>query len=332
MRSYSRDSKRRRLCLRNWAEKAGSTGGTLLLRLCIASGRGSSRSITSYNQNDMEQVTVSAAADLYLSLMKRVLTRSAFPERYRRFARSKLRRNWLAWVLYPLIERCLQPFNLAVCSTKFDAKIRAEGSDWPAEAETMIGTSRLDNLDACVRSVLERGVPGDFIETGVWRGGSCILMRAALKAAGDVSRTVWVADSFEGLPRPDGRYAEDQGSTFHEYSDILGVSLEQVQDNFRRYELLDGQVRFLKGWFKQTLPTAPIERLAIARLDGDLYSSTMDALGSLYPKLSPGGFLIVDDYGAVEGCRQAIEDYRAAHRISEPIQAIDWSGIFWQKQ
>jgi len=158
------------------------------------------------------------------------------------------------------------------------------------------------------------------------------LMRAALKAAGDVSRTVWVADSFEGLPRPDGRYAEDQGSTFHEYSDILGVSLEQVQDNFRRYELLDGQVRFLKGWFKQTLPTAPIERLAIARLDGDLYSSTMDALGSLYPKLSPGGFLIVDDYGAVEGCRQAIEDYRAAHRISEPIQAIDWSGIFWQKQ
>ena len=242
----------------------------------------------------MEQTT---AADLYLSLMKQVLTRTAFPERYRQFARSKLRRNRLAWMLYPLVERILQPFHLALCSTKFDAKARSQGLDWPAEAETMIGMKRLDNVDFCVRSVLERGIPGDFIETGVWRGGTCILMRAALKAYGDTNRVVWAADSFAGLPPPDPRYPQDEGSTFHNYSDLLGVSLDQVRENFRRYGLLDDQVRFLKGWFKDTLPAAPIPRLAIARLDGDLYASTMDALEALYPKLSQGGYLIVDDYG-----------------------------------
>jgi len=269
--------------------------------------------------------------DLYLDLMKQVLTRAAFPDRYRRFARSRLRRNWFAWALYPLIESCLEPFQLALCSTKFDPKLRAEGIDWPPDAETMIGVKRLDNLDACVRSVLERGVPGDFIETGVWRGGACIFMRAALKAYGDAGRTVWVADSFAGLPAPDGRYQQDRGSRLHQSSDILAVSLEQVQENFRRYGLLDDQVRFLKGWFKDTLPSAPIERLAIARLDGDMYSSTMDALSALYPRLSPGGFLIVDDYGAVGACKQAVDDYRRENQISETIQAIDWAGIFWQK-
>ncbi len=263
--------------------------------------------------------------------MKQVLTRAAFPDRYRRFARSRLRRNWFAWFLYPLIESCLEPFQLALCSTKFDPKLRAEGVDWPADAETMIGVRRLDNLDTCVRSVLERGVPGDFIETGVWRGGACIFMRAALKAYGDATRTVWVADSFAGLPAPDGRYHQDQGNTLHENSDILAVSLEQVQENFRRYGLLDDQVRFLKGWFKDTLPSAPIERIAIARLDGDMYSSTMDALGALYPRLSSGGFLIVDDYGALGECKQAVDDYRRENQISATIQAIDWSGIFWQK-
>jgi O-methyltransferase len=271
-------------------------------------------------------------AELYIDLLKQALTRAAFPERYRRFARSKLRRNWLAWTLYPLVERCLQPFHLALCSTRFDGQVRADGADWPAEAETMIGTKRLNNLDECVRKVLEAGVPGDLIETGVWRGGSVILMRAILKAYGDVSRTVWVADSFEGVPPPDRRYSQDQGSTLHEYSDVLGVSMEQVQENFRRYGLLDGQVRFLKGWFSETLPTAPIEKLAIARLDGDLYSSTMDALEALYPKLSPGGFLIVDDYGAVPGCKQAIDDYRSSKGITEPVQTVDWSGVFWRKQ
>jgi O-methyltransferase len=144
-------------------------------------------------------------------------------------------------------------------------------------------------------------------------------------------RTVWVADSFAGLPAPDAqRYAADAGDRHHEQS-ALAVSLEQVQENFRRYDLLDEQVRFLPGWFRDTLPAAPIDRLAVLRLDGDMYESTTDALTVLYPKLSDGGFCIIDDYGAIPGCRAAVEDYRAAHGLTEPITEVDWTGVYWRK-
>jgi hypothetical protein len=197
----------------------------------------------------------------------------------------------------------------------------------------MIGMERMANLRHCVEEVLAMGVPGDLIETGVWRGGATIFMRGILKAHGVQDRRVWVADSFEGLPRPDvAKYPADTGDQHHTYNALLGVSLEQVKSNFERYGLLDEQVCFLKGWFKDTLPEAPIEKLAILRLDGDMYESTMDSLTHLYPKLSVGGFLIVDDYGIESpGCLQAVEDYRQAHQILEPIQRIDWGGVFWQR-
>lgn len=208
---------------------------------------------------------------------------------------------------------------------------RAEGTFWPAHAATMIGMKRLDNLQICVEDVLGNNVPGDLIETGVWRGGACIFMQGVLKAHGCTDRAVWVADSFEGLPPPNpDAYPADTGDA-HFQQDELRVSREQVEQNFRRYGLMDSNVKFLKGWFRETLPVAPIEKLAVARLDGDMYESTMDGLRNLYPKLSAGGYLIVDDYGAVEACRKAVEDYRKEHRIVEEIQMIDWTGVFWQK-
>ena len=191
----------------------------------------------------------------------------------------------------------------------------------------MIGLKRLDNLHACIESVIRDQVLGDFIETGVWRGGACIFMRAALNVYGDETRKIWLADSFEGLPRPDGRYRQDEGSIFWKASHTLAISLDQVRANFSRYGLLDERVRFLKGWFKDTLPTAPIERLAILRLDGDMYSSTMDSLTSLYPKLSSGGFAIIDDY-AIEACRKAVTDFRESNKINDPILPIDWTGVY----
>lgn len=212
----------------------------------------------------------------------------------------------------------------------FDAALRAKGRDWPAKAHT-IGFERLRNIRNLMRQVIGDKVPGDLVETGVWRGGACIYMRAILKAFGIVDRTIWVADSFAGLPTPDAaRYpSQDQGDLHHTYTE-LAVSLETVQENFRKYDLLDAQVQFLKGWFKDTLPVAPIERVAILRLDGDMYSSTMDALQALGHKVSPGGFIIVDDFGAVEGCRKAIADYRAQHGIDAPIYDIDGIGACWR--
>ncbi|HEV7759672.1 MAG TPA: TylF/MycF family methyltransferase [Acidimicrobiales bacterium] len=214
----------------------------------------------------------------------------------------------------------------------FDESRRRGGEDWPLTAHTMVGLQRLDNLQACVEQVLADDVPGDLLEAGVWRGGVCVFMRGLLAAHGVVDRTVWVADSFEGMPVA----GEDSGGfdhrmRLHRYNDVLGVSRATVEGNFRRYDLLDEQVRFLPGWFADTLPTAPIDRLAVLRLDGDLYDSTMCTLDALYPKLAIGGYLIIDDYG-LNTCRQAVEDYRAKHGIDDEIMTIDKFGAYWRRR
>lgn len=208
---------------------------------------------------------------------------------------------------------------------------RLDGRDWPGRAHTMIGLKRLENLRFCVEDVLRRDVPGDLIEAGAWRGGATIYMRAILKAHAITDRTVWVADSFEGLPPPDPEnFPLDANSKLHT-RDELAISLETVKSNFERYDLLDDRVKFLKGWFKDTLPEAPIDQLAVLRVDADMYESTMDALESLYPKLSPGGYCIIDDYVFFGPCRKAVHDYREKYGITEEIIVIDWSGVYWRK-
>jgi O-methyltransferase len=211
-----------------------------------------------------------------------------------------------------LLEKCLlntiygDPAQDPWSGRVYRPEFRLEGKDWPSQAHTMIGAKRLHQLRVACETVLRENVPGDFIETGIWRGGACILMRAVLAEHHVTDRTVWCADSFAGLPPPS--LPQDAGDQHHRY-DALKVGLASVQDNFKAYNLLDGQVRFLQGWFKDTLPTAPISSLAILRLDGDMYESTMQALDALYRKLSPGGFVIVDDYGAVPGCKLAVDTF-----------------------
>ncbi len=214
----------------------------------------------------------------------------------------------------------------------FDQKKRALGQDWPVPllAHTMIGMKRLDNLQMCIDYIISDNIPGDFIETGVWKGGSTIFMRGALKIYGDELRKVWLADSFQGLPPPnEEEYPEDKGDLHHNI-DSLRVSLEQVKQNFAGYGLLDDQVAFLKGWFSDTLPSAPMEQLALLRLDGDMYESTMQAFRSLYHKLSSGGFVIIDDY-CIPSCRKAVHDFREEMDISEEIVDIDGTGVYWRR-
>jgi hypothetical protein len=208
---------------------------------------------------------------------------------------------------------------------------RMIGTDHPTVAHTMIGMKRLNNIHECLEEILQNKIPGDCIETGVWRGGATILMRAILKAYGDETRKVWVADSFEGLPPPNAeKYPKDRGADLYKIS-YLAVSLDEVQSNFQKYGLLDDQVVFLKGFFRDTLPTAPIERLALLRLDGDLYESTIEALEFLYPKLSVGGFVIIDDYASNTTCKLAVHDYRNKYQINEPMIWIDGDAVYWKK-
>ena len=235
-----------------------------------------------------------------------------------------------------LMQKCLlgtiyeDPAQDPWSAKRFDADKRAGGLDWPLQAHTMIGTQRMDNLRHCVETALANGVPGDLIETGAWRGGACIYMRAILQAYGVKDRKVFVADSFEGLPPPSpDRYPADAGDNHHTF-EVLAVSLEEVRSNFAKYDLLDNQVVFLKGWFSDTLPAAPIDQLAILRLDGDMYESTMDALTALYDKVSPGGFIIVDDF-ILAGCQKAIFDFRNQRGITEPLVPIDTMSAYWQK-
>ncbi len=220
--------------------------------------------------------------------------------------------------------------NLGVEATA-DQIARIEGIVWPDTGETMIGYRRLTNIEYCMKETIRNRVAGDVIETGVWRGGSCIFMRALLEVYGVTDKTVWVADSFEGVPPPDlVQYPEDAGINLYTCPE-LAVTMDEVKANFRKYGLLDDQVKFLKGWFKDTMPTAPVERLSVLRLDGDLYESTLDVLFYLYPKLTPGGYCIIDDWGAIPACRKAVEDYRRISGIDEEVHEIDWTGVYWKK-
>lgn len=199
-------------------------------------------------------------------------------------------------------------------------------------AHTMIGRKRLDQLHACLDQVVQDKVPGDLIETGVWRGGATVFMRGYLQAHGIRSRKVWVADSFEGLPTPSHEVDVSHGNDFSGQNfPYLSVSQAQVQDLFERYDLLDDQVRFLTGWFRDSLPEAPVRRLAVLRLDGDLYESTWDALTHLYHKVSPGGYVIVDDYRALAACGRAVDDFRRGGGIHEPLIDIDQDAVYWRK-
>jgi O-methyltransferase len=256
---------------------------------------------------------------LYIDLLKRCLTDSIYEDGLDLFAgKFKLDQN-------------TDTFH-SVEAPVADSERKRLGLIWPSRAHTMVGTPRLENIQFCVETVLDDGVKGDLIEAGVWRGGASIFMRGLLKAHGADDRTVWVADSFEGLPPPDTvRYPQDAKTLeFHKFP-ILAVSIEEVRRNFDRYGLLDSQVRFLKGWFRDTLPNAAIDRLAILRLDGDLYESTMDGLVHLYPKLQSGGFAIIDDYNIVAACNEAVDDFRAKTGISAEIIPIEGCGAFWRK-
>ena len=192
---------------------------------------------------------------------------------------------------------------------------------------TMIGRARLDSLQMMVETVLRENITGDFLEAGVWRGGASIFMRAMLDLCCDAKRKVYVADSFKGLPPPE--LSQDKDLNFH-LDPTLSVSLEVVKSHFERFGLLDDRVEFMPGWFEDTLKASEPRQLSILRADGDLYKSTMDILDNLYHRVTPGGFVVIDDFGAIPACRQAVEDFRLAHRIDNTIHTIDWTGAYWR--
>ena len=234
-----------------------------------------------------------AMTDLYLNLTQQILINAIYQD------------------------RATDPWSQPVFDTPGPRSLARTGRSRRCSPRTR--PSALRSLRECCELVLRERIPGDFVETGIWRGGACIMMAAVLAAYGDTERTVWGFDSFQGLPPPnEDNYPADRGDQLHRFPQ-LEVSIEEVAENFRRMGLWSDQVRLVKGWFRDTVPAAAVERIAVLRLDGDLYESTIQVLNGFYPKLSPGGFCIIDDYGAMLSCRAAVEDYRRDHGVTEPI-------------
>ena len=260
----------------------------------------------------------------YLNLMKLALTRGLDSTHYELIppnSRTFIKR--LRYAGYALIQNILALSHLALVQTN-----RPSG-------ETMMGMGALNNLHSCLDEVYANEITGDFVETGVWRGGGVIFMRAFLAAHGDKTRKVWACDSFRGLPKPSGRYSPDIDDKLWQ-SEYLAVSVEQVKVNFAKYDLLDDQTIFLEGFFAETMPTAPISEIALLRLDGDMYESTIVVLEALYEKVSPGGFVIIDDYGMIPACNRAVDDFRRSVGVTDPLQIIGYVsgnplGAFWRK-
>lgn len=272
------------------------------------------------------------AADAYLDLLKRCLLNETYLEDEAR-------------ILY--LRRCLEGQDHYDYQTLHD--IAHSQADLVAEMkrsreigqhpyreitnigfpDTMIGRARLDSLHECLEHVTRNDIAGDFMECGVWRGGAGILMAGYLQIQQIVGRRVHLADSFEGLPDPTTEQDPDLSRDVYPQ---LAISLEDVKRNFEKYGLLGPDVEFLPGWFADSLPTAPIQRLSLLRADGDLYSSTREILDNLYDKVSPGGIVIMDDYGVLPPCARAVKEFFESR--DEPLpdfQEIDWSGVFWYK-
>jgi O-methyltransferase len=268
-------------------------------------------------------------SEAYLDLMKKAVTGAlAATGMERHTIRPHGPKSWLLYRFNRAVARFgLEAVQLTPSCAEDYLESAHEFGNRVEGAETMLGIRQLDHMQRCIADVLAGNVPGDLIEAGVWRGGMTIFMRAVLKAYEIADRKVWVADSFAGLPGIDRRR-----ETFAWRKGDMAASLQTVKSNFDRYSLLDEQVVFLKGYFSETLPAAPIQRLSILRVDVDLYQSTMDALRNLYSALSTGGYAIFDDYQNLPDCRQAIDDFRHEHGVTEEICRIDERAVYWRKQ
>jgi hypothetical protein len=267
--------------------------------------------------------------EFYLDLLKKVLTRAivAKPlERHELQPTSRIKRAFIGWMQQYLRGSNLELVRLIPTGPEEYLESGHMADNRVEDAETMLGLRQFDNMQACVADVLRNNVPGDLVEAGVWRGGMTVFMRGLLSAYEDTQRRVWVVDSFAGLPALD----KDRESFAWKAGD-MAVSLDEVKANFARYGLLDDRVHFLKGFFSDTLPEAPLSSIAILRIDADLYQSTLDVLTNLYPKLSIGGYAIFDDFRNLPDCRKAILEYREQNGIVDQIESIDTRAVYWKK-
>jgi hypothetical protein len=202
---------------------------------------------------------------------------------------------------------------------------------------TMTSPERILALVRAVRWIIEQGIPGDFVECGVWRGGSVMAIILALQELGCRDRGIWLYDTFSGMSAPSGPDVDFRGNRADTLlagqlpGDPASIWCYSTRDEVRRnVESLgypERLLNFVEGPVETTLASgAPMPAIALLRLDTDWYESTMMELQVLFPQLADGGVLIIDDYGHWRGCRRAVDEYFATHRIRMFLNRIDYTG------
>jgi O-methyltransferase len=174
---------------------------------------------------------------------------------------------------------------------------------------TMVKNSNLINLYRLVKKANTLRLAGDIVECGVWNGGSAAVMGVACREDSRYAsaRTIWLFDSFQGLPAPGTRDGETEKKAF--FKGWNKGDTENVRRVFKNVGFPDTQIRIVPGWFDATLKTAAVDRIAVLHVDADWYDSVKLVLDAFYDKVVPGGFLVFDDYGLWQGCRQAVTDF-----------------------
>lgn len=196
------------------------------------------------------------------------------------------------------------------------------------QPETVVSVARFRNVIWACREAIQAKVAGDFVECGVWRGGLCALMGVMAQGEGK-GRKVVAFDSFRGLPQPLDKDVDFQGRSAKGCAGLFAVGRDKLDALMARvapgcaYDVYE-------GWFKDTLPTYKGE-IAVLRLDSDWYESTRECLEAMYGKVASGGVVIVDDYGHWQGCREAVDEFRAANGIVAPMTKVDYTAIWWRK-
>lgn len=193
------------------------------------------------------------------------------------------------------------------------------------EPFTGTGPVRVDALITAVKHVVEENIPGDFVECGVWKGGSIMAMALTLIELG-AERDIWLYDTFAGMPPPqgiDGKKAARRWAETREDNNWCLCPIEEVKENVYSTGYPRGRFRFVKGMVEDIIPMTAPEKIALLRLDTDWYSSTLHELIHLYPRLSLGGVLLIDDYGHYRGARKATDRFIADHAPDLVLQYVD---------
>ena len=220
-----------------------------------------------------------------------------------------------------------------------DTELRTIASVQP---HTMTSPERLLALCRAVDYIEQNAISGDIVECGVWRGGSMMAAVQTLNQRGSHDRRLWLYDTFDGMSEPTEDDVDFMGNTatrlLDEQSrdDATSVwcrsQLDEVKNNLRSCGYPEQNTTYVQGKVEETIPTQQPEQIAILRLDTDWYESTRHEMIHLFPRLSPGGVLIVDDYGHWEGCRRAIDEYLSDNEIPLLLNRIDYTGrigVYW---